>query len=226
MPAFLAAILRGQVVTRYLFAVLSLAPAYYRVLEQLPVAKQAAIKVDPSGQLHTFDHDKGGRVDREVLQDLLAIAETALGSSRQAEPKRVDRRALWRQLKRAWIPVEIGGRGSRRQGERSEARRLGEGAGRKFTVDYENPFPLGADDRVDLDRFGEPTPFDLSGSQARHVDRVTRHAGQFPDLRRPVGCGDRGRYIGITRQGAFHQRATPEKRCPLPRLAGDSVYYR
>jgi hypothetical protein len=88
----LAAILRRQVFTRHPFAVLSPAPAHHRVLEQLPVAKRAAIKVDPSGQLHAFDYDKGGLVDREVLKCLLAITETGLGSGRQAEPKRVDRR--------------------------------------------------------------------------------------------------------------------------------------
>jgi hypothetical protein len=30
---------------------------------------------------------------------------------------------------------------------------------------------MNAHDRVDIDRFGEPTAFDLSGSQARHLDR-------------------------------------------------------
>ena len=89
----LAAILRREVFTRHPFTLLSRAPCHHRVLEQLPAAKRAAIKVDPSGQLHAFDHDKGGLVDREVLQHVLAIAGTALGSSRQAEPERVDRRA-------------------------------------------------------------------------------------------------------------------------------------
>jgi hypothetical protein len=91
------------------------------------------------------------------------------------------------------VPIVIGDCGSRRQGERPEARRLGEGAGRKFAVDYENPLALGTDGRVDIDRFSEPTPFDFSGSQARHVYRVACDAAQFPDLRRPVGRGDRGR---------------------------------
>jgi hypothetical protein len=163
MPASLAAILRRQLFTRHPFAVLSPAPGHHRVLEQLAAAKRAAIKVDPSGQLHASDHDIGGPVDREVLKRLLAIAETALGSSRQAEPERVDRRAPWRQLERARVPVVIGDRGCCRQGERPKARRLGKGAGRKFAVDYEDPFVLGADDRVDIDRLGEPTPFDLSG---------------------------------------------------------------
>jgi hypothetical protein len=173
--------------------VLSPAPAHHRVLEQLAAAKRAAIKVDPSGQLHGSDHDIGGLVDREVLERPLAIAETALGSGRQAERERIDRRAPRRQLERARAPVVIGDRGSRRQGERPKARRLGEGAGRKFAADYENPFALGADNRVDIDRFGESTPFDLSGSLARYVYRVAGHAAQFLDLRRPVGRGDRGR---------------------------------
>ena len=60
----LAAILRRKVFTRYPFALLSRAPCHHRVLEQLPAAKRAAIKVDPSGQLHAFDHDKGGPVWR------------------------------------------------------------------------------------------------------------------------------------------------------------------
>jgi len=46
-------------------------------------------------------------------------------------------------------------------------------ASRKLAVDYENPFALGTDDRVDIDRFGEPTPFDLSGPQARHLTGLT-----------------------------------------------------
>jgi hypothetical protein len=219
----LAAILRRQVFTRHPFALLSPAPAHHRVLEQLPVAKRAAIKVDPSGQLHAFDYDKGGLVDREVLKCLLAITVTGLGSGRQAEPKRVDRRAPWRQPERAQIPVVIGDCGSRRQAERPEARRLGQGASRKLAVDYENPFALGADDRVDIDRFGEATPFDLSGPQARHLYRVAAHAAQLPDLRGAVGLANRRHQIRVSRQRALHQPAIPEKRHPIPRLAGNVV---
>jgi hypothetical protein len=48
------------------------------------------------------------------------------------------------------------------------------------------------DDRAHFTAPASMHEFQLSGSQARHVDRVARPAAQFPDLRRPLERGGRG----------------------------------